>query len=224
MGHLPGTTCAKGQFPSRNSSGDAASQWVAAMLNWVRNRGGPMKAACSSCGAQHSLPDAQLVGRPRVQFSCAKCGKTTLVEVAQNPDATQVLSPLPDFARSAGAPRLARSGAVEDVGLRLPAGKAIALTVLAGRAKGLVYSVQKPRVVMGRADADITINDKEISRWHCALEIKDDVIRLRDLESTNGTFFEDERVRVAELKHLSEFRIGSSVILLSVTPKLAVAR
>jgi hypothetical protein len=26
------------------------------------------------------------------------------------------------------------------------------------------------------------------------------------------------------LKHLSEFRIGGSVILLSVTPKLAVAR
>jgi hypothetical protein len=120
-----------------------------------------------------------------------------MVEIAQNPDATQVLSPLPDFARSAGAPRLARGGTVEDAGLRLPAGKAIALSI---------------------------INDKEISRWHCALEIKDDVIRLRDLESTNGTFFEDERVRVAELKHLSEFRIGTSVILLSVTPKLAVSR
>src|SRR5260370_33999067 len=77
---------------------------------------------------------------------------------------------------------------------------------------------------MGRADADIIINDKDIARWHCALEIKNDVIRLRDLESTNGTFFEDERVRVAELKHLSEFRIGGSVILLSRTPKLAVAR
>ena len=72
-----------------------------------------MKAACSTCGAQHSLPDAQLVGRPRVQFFCAKCGKTTLVEVAQNPDATQVLSPLPDFARSAGAPRLARGGVAD---------------------------------------------------------------------------------------------------------------
>ena len=135
-----------------------------------------------------------------------------------------MLSPLPEFARSAGAPRLARGGDIEDITLHLPPGKAIALSVIAGPAKGLVYPVQKARVVMGRADADIIINDKEISRWHCAIEIKDDVIRLRDLESTNGTFFEDERVRVAELKHLSEFRIGSSVILLSVTPKLAVAR
>src|SRR6266436_5286116 len=90
-----------------------------------------MKAACSTCGAQHSLPDAQLVGRPRVQFTCAKCGKTTLVEVAQNPDATQVLSPLPEFARSAGAPRLARGSNVEDIGLRLPEGKAIGLSVIA---------------------------------------------------------------------------------------------
>ena len=183
-----------------------------------------MKAACSSCGAQHSLPDAQLVGHSRVQFRCAKCGKSTLVEIAQNPDATQVLSPLPQFARSAGAPRLARGrsrcsercACRQESPSRFPSSRVLPA--------GLVYPVEKPRVVLGRADADITINDPEISRWHCAIEIKDDVIRLRDLESTNGTFFADERVRVAELKHLSEFRIGTSVILLSVTPKLAAPR
>jgi len=59
-------------------------------------------------------------------------------------------------------------------------------------------------------------------------------LRSRDQKTTSSGcaiwnqrtahFFEDERVRVAELKHLSEFRIGGSVILLSVTPKLAVAR
>jgi DNA segregation ATPase FtsK/SpoIIIE, S-DNA-T family len=184
----------------------------------------PMKAACSSCGAQHSLPDKQLVGLPRVQFQCAKCGKSTVVDIAPSPDATQVLTPLPGFARSAGAPWLAGSGGTEANSLQLPAGKAIALSVIAGPSRGLVYSVVKPRVVLGRADADIVINDKEISRWHCAIEIKGDVIRLRDMDSTNGTYFADERVRVAELKHLSEFRIGTSVILVSVTPKLAPVR
>jgi pSer/pThr/pTyr-binding forkhead associated (FHA) protein len=180
-----------------------------------------MKVICSHCSAQHSLPDNQLVGHSRVQFRCAKCGKNTLVDNTKNPDATQILSPLPDFARSAGAPRLAGGDAdAANLG-RLPAGKSVALSVIAGPARGLVYTVQKPRTVLGRADADIVINDKEISRWHCALEVNEDVIRLRDLESTNGTFFADERVRVAELKHLSEFRIGGSVVLLSVTPKLA---
>jgi hypothetical protein len=182
-----------------------------------------MKATCSHCGATHSLRDAQLLGYTRVQFCCAKCGKNTAVDVAPNPDATQVLSPLPGFARSAGAPRLAQSVGVEE-GLRLPAGKSIALSVIAGPVRGLVYPVDKPRIVLGRAGADLAIHDPEISRWHCALEVKDDVIRLRDLESTNGTFFGDERVRVAELKHLSEFRIGTTVLLLSVTPKLAAAR
>ena len=183
-----------------------------------------MKTACSSCGAQHSLPDNQLVGLPRVQFQCGKCGKSTVVEIAPSPDATQVLTPLPGFARSAGAPWLAASGGTEPNSLQLPSGKAIALSVIAGPSRGLVYSVEKPRVVLGRADADIVINDKEISRWHCSIEIKGDVIRLRDMDSTNGTYFADERVRVAELHHLSEFRIGTSVILVSVTPKLAPVR
>jgi len=183
-----------------------------------------MKVACSSCGAQHSLPDKQLAGLPRVQFPCAKCGKSTVVELGPSPNTTQVLTPLPGFARSAGAPWLAANLAAEADSLQLPAGKAIALSVIAGPSRGLVYPVQKPRVVLGRADADIVINDKEISRWHCAIEIKGDIIRLRDMDSTNGTYFDDERVRVAELKHLSEFRIGTSVILVSVTPKLAPAR
>jgi Inner membrane component of T3SS, cytoplasmic domain len=183
-----------------------------------------MKAACSSCGAQHTLPDKQLVGLPRVQFKCAKCGTSTVVEIAPGPDVTQVLTPLPGFARSAGAPWLAAGGGDEPSSLQLPPGRSIALSVIAGPARGLVYSVEKPRVVLGRADADIVINDKEISRWHCAIEIKGEVIRLRDMDSTNGTYFADERVRVAELKHLSEFRIGTSVILVSVTPKLVAVR
>jgi len=147
-----------------------------------------------------------------------------MVEVAQNPNTTQVLSPLPQFARSAGAPRLAGNLIDEAKDLRLPAGKTIALSIIAGPARGFVYPVIKPRVVLGRADSDVVIQDPEISRWHCAIEIKNDVIRLRDLESTNGTYFADDRVRVAELKHLSEFRIGSSVIMLSVTSKLAAPR
>jgi hypothetical protein len=178
-----------------------------------------MKAVCSSCGAHHSLPDAQVAGLPRVQFQCAKCGKNTIVEIPLSPDATQVLTPLPGFARSAGAPWLAGNATEPAGSLHLPAGKAI----IAGPARGLLFPVDKPRVVLGRADADIVIQDKEISRWHCAIEIKGEVIRLRDMDSTNGTYLGEERVRVAELKHLSEFRIGTTVVLVSVTPKLVTA-
>jgi len=180
-----------------------------------------MKVACSNCGAQHSLPDTRLVRLARVQFNCAKCGKATLVNLTQRPDATRAMSPVPQFARSAGAPHLTRYAAAPETSLRLPEGKAIALSIIAGPARGQLYAMDKPRIVLGRADADMTIDDDQVSRWHCAIETKDDAITLRDLESTNGTFVGDERVRVAVLKHLSEFRVGMSTILVSVTPRLA---
>lgn len=179
-----------------------------------------MKAECSHCGSPHILPDAQLKSHSRVQFRCSKCGKSTVVEVGENPNVTRVISPLPTFARSAGAPGLRRNVADEEDTLHLPEGKALSLSVISGPSRGLVYSISKPRIVLGRKDADLELNDPEISRWHCAIEIKGEVVRLRDLDSTNGTFFADERVRAAELKHLAEFRIGSSIIMLTITPKL----
>ncbi len=178
-----------------------------------------MQAACSHCGTLHALNEAQIGDHPRVQFRCSKCGQTTIVEVVRPPDRTQVISPLPSFARGEGAPSLGTTIASQYQGLSLPVGKAITLSVVAGPAKGLVYPISKPRVVLGRTEADVEINDPEVSRWHCAVEVKGEAVRLRDLDSTNGTFFNEERVRAAELKHLSEFRIGSSVVRLSITPK-----
>src|SRR5258708_32964234 len=99
-----------------------------------------MKIACSSCGAQHSLPDAQLVGRPRVQFNCAKCGKPTLVELSQNPDATQILSSLPKFSRSACAPRLSGSVTIEYPFLRIHTAQANGLSYFVSPTQCSIYS------------------------------------------------------------------------------------
>ena len=68
----------------------------------------------------------------------------------------------------------------------------------------------------------MVIQDSEISRWHSALEIKDrGHPGFATWNPLNGTFIGNERVRVAELKHLSEFRLGMTIILVSITPKLA---
>ena len=91
--------------------------------------------------------------------------------------------------------------------------------VLTGPAQGLLYRLTKPRVILGRAGADVVIEDSEISRQHCAIEVKNTIIRLKDLDSTNGTFLEDERVRAAELQSGAEFRIGSSVVRVTLEPR-----
>lgn len=104
-------------------------------------------------------------------------------------------------------------------GLSLPADKVISISVIAGPAKGLVHKMGRPRVVIGRSGCDVEVNDPEVSRNHCSIEVKGEVVRLRDLDSTNGIYIEDERVRNAELQHLSEFRIGGTTMLVQITPK-----
>ncbi len=49
--------------------------------------------------------------------------------------------------------------------------------------------------------------------------MSEDRIRLYDLDSTSGTYVNHERIETAELEHLSEFRIGSSLLLVTILPK-----
>lgn len=180
-----------------------------------------MLVSCQQCGAKYNLSDEQVAAHGRVQFKCAKCGHTTIVEPPKKPEQTQAVSPLPSFARGDAGPSLGGTIVSTGQGLALPPDKNVTVSVIAGPSKGLSHPMSKPRVVLGRkgGGADVEIDDQEVSRWHCAIEVKPDVVRLRDLDSTNGTFVEDERVRAAELQHLSEFRIGSTVILVTITPK-----
>jgi Inner membrane component of T3SS, cytoplasmic domain len=167
---------------------------------------------------EHVLRDADVALHNKVQFQCSKCRQTTVVEVKLNPDETMVISPLPSFARSnAGGANL--SALQKDDGLKLPAAKNAMLTVVSGPEKGAVHNLQKARVILGREDAGIVLNDQEISRHHCLLEVRDNYANLKDLDSTNGTFFEEERVRAAMLQDGAEFRIGNSVIRFSLVSK-----
>ncbi len=185
-----------------------------------------MQAVCQQCGAKYVLDDKKIAQHAKVQFKCAKCGHTTVLDTKAaaapdapaTPEATQAVSPLPSFARSGSA---GTGGTIvsQYQGLSLPADKTISVSVIGGPSKGLVHGMTKPRIIIGRTGADLELNDPEVSRAHCAIEVKGDVVRLRDLDSTNGIYLDEERVRAAELQHLSEFRIGASTLLVQITPK-----
>jgi Inner membrane component of T3SS, cytoplasmic domain len=177
-----------------------------------------MQAKCVHCGAEHKLKDADSTIHPKVQFKCSKCGKTTIVEVKWRPDQTVVISPLPTFAR-ADASSSNLHLPPEDDGMKLPADGVFVLAITSGPANGEIFRLAKSRVVIGRKGADIPLNDPEISRHHCLLEVRDKIINLKDLDSTNGTFYDEERVRAAMLQDGSEFRIGESRIRVSFQKK-----
>jgi pSer/pThr/pTyr-binding forkhead associated (FHA) protein len=128
------------------------------------------------------------------------------------------MSPLPSFAR-ADATSSNLNLPPPDPGLKLPTNKKVVLTILSGPSKGETHTLTKPRVVLGRQGADVALHDPEISRHHCLLEVRDTYINLKDLDSTNGTFYDEERVRAAMLQDGSEFRIGGSQVRVSFVLK-----
>jgi len=176
-----------------------------------------MQAACSQCGTQHALKDEEVKKHPKVRFRCSKCGETTVVDTKPRVDQTMVISPLPSFARASASSSNLRL-APEDPGLKLPLTRKIVLTVTSGPGQGETHTISKPRVILGRQGADLVLKDPEISRHHCVLEVRDNVINLKDMDSTNGTFFDEERVRAAMLQDGGEFRVGTSVIRVNFLP------
>lgn len=162
-----------------------------------------MNIQCPQCQAKYRISESQFAGHPRLQIRCTKCKTVFSVEA-------------PKSAAPVGAEATRVSKAH---GPRLPEGKNVALSVTQGPKKGQTYPVIRPRVVLGRAGTDIVVDDPEVSRKHCAIEFDGAVALLVDLGSTNGCFVNGERVETHELQHLSEFRIGGTTLMLTVTDK-----
>jgi len=87
------------------------------------------------------------------------------------------------------------------------------LIVLAGCNLGDMVEL-RDRLVLGRgADADIRFDDDGISRRHAVVGLDGDIAFVEDLESRNGTFLNDQKVKRAVLKDGDKIRMGSTTIL-----------
>ncbi len=104
-------------------------------------------------------------------------------------------------------------------GLGIPADRRYAVAITDGANAATVFRIEKPRVTIGRYDADISLDDAEASREHAALEIRGSNVVLEDLGSTNGTFVNGERIaQPVELQNQQEFVVGVTTLMLIVTP------
>jgi predicted Zn finger-like uncharacterized protein len=98
--------------------------------------------------------------------------------------------------------------------LRLPDGVRLSLACISGPDSGRIFEIDKPRVVIGRANADIVVSDIQCSRQHAAIEVMDEHVFLVDLGSTNGTYVFDQRIGRIELESRTEFEIGTTTLML----------
>jgi len=74
------------------------------------------------------------------------------------------------------------------------------IEVIAGASKGASKQATEGTVRIGSApDNDIVLDDKKISRRHLEVEILPTGLKVRDLGSKNGTFFQGSRVGTVDL-------------------------
>ena len=88
------------------------------------------------------------------------------------------------------------------------------LISLAGPLKGMIFDLTGESLSIGRDVSNrIALNDKSISRRHCQVDRENQIYRLTDLESYNGTFINEAQVREQTLNHGDRIRVGSSLFL-----------
>ena len=197
-----------------------------------------MIVSCTSCAAKYRYDEARFEGKPSKKIRCTKCD--TVFEI-ENPSAgaSPPRDPPVNLAPVGNEMTFTRRDALDyrhhpgeatrehvvsrprtaphPQALRLPEGKKLSLAIIAGPDSGKTFPIDKPRVVIGRAGADVALSDAEISRAHAAVEVDDDTVTVFDLESTNGTYVDGERVESSALDNFGEFEIGGTTLMLIVT-------
>jgi transcriptional regulator with GAF, ATPase, and Fis domain len=95
------------------------------------------------------------------------------------------------------------------------------IVVVTGPESGREVEIGKPRVTGGRSMInDLVLSDKAISGTHFEIVAADDGYRLRDLDSTNGLYCGDLRVREIYLKPGLQFRVGHSELRFQPTSEI----
>lgn len=81
-----------------------------------------------------------------------------------------------------------------------------------------LYIIDSAGVKLGRtAPAEIVISDKSVSREHCIIGIANDELLVTDLNSTNGTYIDGERINRATILPVgSELRLGQIAMTHSI--------
>jgi pSer/pThr/pTyr-binding forkhead associated (FHA) protein len=98
-------------------------------------------------------------------------------------------------------------------GLRLPPRFDGRVEVVAGPDVGRVYRFTRGSLSIGRRHGEIPLTDAEISRRHACIEVfGSDMVYLRDVLSTNGTYHNGRRVQNARLVPGDTIGCGKTVM------------
>ncbi|MGD1002096.1 MAG: FHA domain-containing protein [Candidatus Brocadiia bacterium] len=89
-----------------------------------------------------------------------------------------------------------------------------AVRVRTGSEEGEIYPLFENReITIGRSPTNnIFVRDKNVSRVHCQIVVSNGAVTLTDLQSTNGTFVNNERTTECPLKINDLIRVGTTLL------------
>lgn len=105
--------------------------------------------------------------------------------------------------------------------LRLPPGLHAAVEVIAGVDAGKVFRFSRGNIAIGRRQGEVPLSDVEVSRNHAVIEVFGrDMMFLRDLGSTNGTYHNARRVSVGKLRPGDTVGCGKTILRVDISNSL----
>ncbi len=85
-----------------------------------------------------------------------------------------------------------------------------------GKQRGTSWEISEKPLLVGRSEScDVRLVDPIVSRWHCELKFRDDQIHLRDLDSSNATFVNGQRIDSVTVKPGDEIAVGGVVFVVT---------
>src|SRR4051812_33269986 len=88
------------------------------------------------------------------------------------------------------------------------------LIIMSGPKSGLIISLDKPVVLIGRHPSNpVSLDDPEASRQHCLIKREGEGFVIKDLESKNGTYLNAKRVKESPLTEGSLIQVGRTLAL-----------
>jgi pSer/pThr/pTyr-binding forkhead associated (FHA) protein len=85
------------------------------------------------------------------------------------------------------------------------------LVCISGKSQNELVKLRRDNTIFGREKADIIVSDAEVSATHCQIQCIEDSYHIFDMNSSNGTFVNGQRIVKAKLKEGDVIEIGKTV-------------
>jgi transcriptional regulator with PAS, ATPase and Fis domain len=93
----------------------------------------------------------------------------------------------------------------------------VRVTVVSGPDTGAVHAIPQHAAIIGRAaGADVKLTDPTVSSFHVEITADERGVRVRDLESRNGTMYAGARIDRAVIPSGGTLEVGSTLVRLEV--------